>query len=134
MPEYAMPSSSHTINSHSFLIGPPLLVILMFCFAFVILRPQTPSHVQPVASTHPTVSSGTTQSPLPDIPYNSQPTLMQLTTDGTTATSPPTAGVTGLQLSNTSAGNLQAARPNNQKTGSGDKKLEIQPLIYKLLR
>ncbi len=117
MPEYAMPSSSHTINSHRFLIGSPLLAILMFCFAFVILRPQTSSHVQPIVSNRPPASSGTTQSPLQTIPYNTRPTLTKLTT----ATA-------------TSDGNTTIMPGSSAADGTKRLETQTQPFIYKLLR
>lgn len=117
MPEYAMTSSSHTINSHRFLIGSPLLAILMFCFAFVILRPPTPSRVQPIASTRPAAASATTPSPLQTIPYNTRPTLTKLTPAPATSDSNATI-MTGSSAADDS------------------KRLETrtQPFIYKLSR
>jgi hypothetical protein len=134
-------------HSHRFLIGPPLLIISVFCFIFVLMQPHVPTQVLPSASSHPVPTSGKADSSVSPISLDGHPTLTKLTpaplitdqTDSATATSitnSPSATTSSPQLSNTSTTGLQAGSPNNQKTNSSGKQLQtqVQDLIYKLTR
>lgn len=131
MPKYALYGYGQMTNSHRFLIGPPLVVISVFCFAFVLIQPHASTQFRPTASSHPKLPAGTSRTPVPILTYNNQPALTQLTpaalpsADKVTALTIPLANV-GRQLSNTGTTKLRVISSSNQKTGREDWSIKIQ--------
>jgi hypothetical protein len=126
--QYAIYSSRNMTSSHRFLIGPPLLIVSVFCFAFVLMQPHASGTAQPTASSHTTPQSNNAQVDLPPIPTDSQPSLTKLTpgptvTETTAAATPTT---TAPKLSSAPTANSQSTSPNNQMTVNGNVKLKVQ--------
>jgi hypothetical protein len=47
---YALNNSRQVNDSHRLLLGPPLLIALLFCFSFVLLQPHPSRQLNPSAS------------------------------------------------------------------------------------
>lgn len=113
MTHYKIHTASKSQLPHSYLIGPPLIIISAFCFGLVLMQPH-PSYQTPISAAHPaaayvsnpqpslTALSFDTQTPLPVItmtpPSNNSPA-------DSTAT-PQTTGASPL--------NLQSDNSNSQ--------------------
>jgi hypothetical protein len=140
---YAINISPPPANSHRFLIGPPLFVVSLFCFAFVLMQPHNQSQAKTAAASHPLIPStnssqpALSQSSQADLPKLSQeqpmtvtpaPTATGLTTTPMSTIS-PTLSTTGSQSSNTGGtASLQPAKPNSQ-TDSKPNESKLNSLI-----
>jgi phage-related tail fiber protein len=115
-------------TSHRFLIGPPLFVISLFCFGFVLMHPHNPIPAGAATSSHSSlqVSNKTeatvTQASQANLQKLSPAPLNSSTVSVTAGTSVSSTGSAASQASNTGAtATLQSASPNNQTTAGGDK-------------
>jgi preprotein translocase subunit SecG len=125
-------------SSHRFLIGSPLLIISVFCFAFVLMQAHASTRVGTAFSGHSTTLSGDARSGLPPISSSSKPALSKLTSGSTVinpilvaATAPVSVTPVNAspQLSSSGATALQPAEPNHQTVNVGREleKLKASP-------
>lgn len=133
MTHYAVNISPPPVNSHRFLIGPPLVVVSLFCFAFVLMQPHNQTQAGTAAASHPVIPTASSTQPallqssqanLPKL-SQAQPVIsspVPVTTDPTTtpASNPTsTLSTTASQSSSTgAAASLQSAKPNHQAGGN----------------
>jgi hypothetical protein len=108
LPHYVI-NTSPAASSHRFLIGPPLVVVSLFCFGFVLMQPHDIIQIKAASSNNSTLSSGTSHNPttLPNAAQASLPKLEQ----------EPVAGNPSPTLS-TSTDSVSTSSPSTSKTAN----------------
>lgn len=134
MTHYAINISPPPASSHRFLIGPPLFVVSLFCFAFVLMQPHNPAQAKTAAASQAAAGSFSNK---PSLSQPSQTTLPKLSQEPvmpspTPVTASATASASSSALSTTSqaAGSaattsLQSAKPNNNQTAGNQLKINL---------
>jgi cytoskeletal protein RodZ len=135
--QYKINSPIPTDHSHRFLIGPPLFVISLFCFGFVLMQPHHSTQDQ-TASSHP--ASKNTSTKLPPIQSASPASLTKLSQDSTASdttqasTTSSSSSTTASSTTNTpvakttATATLQAGTSNSQPANSSPAK----PIVTKV--
>ncbi len=111
-------------NSHWFLVGPPLVIISLFCFGLVLLHPSTTRKGYPVLVSHAIDDSTSTSSSLPAISVFSDPQPLPVLLPtvavalpppvvSTAASSQSSSNIT-IQPAGAAINQLQATAPANQ--------------------
>ncbi|MDB5170326.1 MAG: hypothetical protein JWO35_20 [Candidatus Saccharibacteria bacterium] len=105
-------------DGHNALIIPPLAIILVSCFVFVLMQPNTAKKATPSASTPSTPSLSQPKSALSMAQVTMLPMIEPtvIVVDPATTGGPSNISTTTPQPINSSITNLQAADGNNQST------------------
>jgi hypothetical protein len=140
---YVINISPPPANSHRFLIGPPLFVVSLFCFAFVLMHPQNNAQAGTAAS-QSTGTSATNSKPalspanLPKV-SQAQPVIISPAPETTNQMTTPAQNTSSnlstnsSQSSNTgSTANPQLAKENNQTTDNNQFRITVNSLINSL--
>ncbi|HZL07978.1 MAG TPA: hypothetical protein VFC50_02185 [Candidatus Dormibacteraeota bacterium] len=144
MTRYAINVSPPSANSHRFLIGPPLFLVSLFCFAFVLMHPHDNAQAGTAASQPAATSIAKAKPSLPvaNLPKVSQaqPVIITpnpVTTDPmatSTANTTSNLSTTASQSSSStgSTANPQSAKENNQTTDNNQFKITVNSLLNSL--
>jgi hypothetical protein len=136
--QYKINNPTQMENSHRLMIGPPLFIISLFCFGFVLMQPHHSSQSQANASSRTTPKTNSAK--LPPLENASPASLTKLSqdttvSDNTTAATTPTSlstsasSTTGTPVSKTTATTtLQAGSSNHQPVTNTSSK----PLVTKV--
>ncbi len=105
-------------DSHNALIIPPLAVILVSCFIFVLVQPNAPKNTGPAASSHTKQSQSKPQAALPMAQNTPLPTLEPtvLVDQASASAGSDTRNTMSPQSATATTSSLQAANANNQKS------------------
>lgn len=119
MAYYTIDPSPVVRGSHAALIGPPLLIAMVFCFSFVLLQPHKPSGAAPAASNTSTPIKTVAQPQLPALSFAPVEVLTPIAAAPASESSPVDTGSSNIQASkpqpSTATGTqLQAAASNQQ--------------------
>lgn len=101
--------------THNMLIVPPLAVILVSCFIFVLVQSPVPAKVAPTASTGSTPTLNQPRSILPMAQVSTLPTLEPVVTiDKNSSSVGSSINTTTPQPTTSASSSLQSATSNNQ--------------------
>lgn len=112
MQQYSLVATTQD-HSRRLLLGPPLLVAVLFSFGLIMVKPQP---IRSSAARISAVRKPPTQSQ-PDLPLSAQTQVPQLATQNSTAATTPVSPVSNPQA-NTATDPVQSATPNPSKNSS----------------
>ncbi len=116
MAYYKVDKSVDAGNTHHVLIIPPLAIILVSCFLFVLVQPHAPKVAAPTASYRNKPAQIQPQLTLPMAQTSSLPLIDPVVVEKNTSSVPGNIATTTPQPTVSSVSSLQSAVTNNQQS------------------